>query len=230
MNITIVGGGVLAFFISRSLGEKGHRVTVINRDPAECTQLARRLKATVVSGNATHPAVLEDAGVRQQHAVIAITSHDEDNLLICQLASGMFGVRRVLAMVNDPRSEELFHKLGVPETFSVTTILSSLIEQRASFDSIINLFPAANGSLEVVEVLVPDEAPCVGRTLSSLALPASTLIAAISRGKDEIVPNGKTTLAAGDRMLVVTRHDSFAEVMAYLTGGIEWAVRQPVRK
>lgn len=219
MNILIIGEGVLAYFLCRSLISKGHQVVTINHDAEECVQLARKLNVTVVAGDATRPSVLEDANVRQQDMVMAITSHDEDNLLICQAAAFLFGVRRVFAIVNDPQNEELFHLLGVREAFSVTAILSSLIEQRISVDSIVNLLPAVNGTVNVVDVLLPDDAPSAGTPLKVLGLPRSTLIAAVTRGHEEIIPNGETVLASGDHVLVVTRKDSFASAIKKITGG-----------
>lgn len=219
MNLLIVGGGVLAYFLSQSLIRKGHRVVVINRDGEECIELSRRLNATIVKGDATRPRLLEDAGIRTQDAVLAITPNDADNLLICQSSARLFGVRRALALVNDPQNEEIFHRLGVPETISVTSVISALIERRSAFDSISNLFGAFNGKVEVAEAVVKDGSPADGLALKALDLPASTLVAAVNRGSEEIIPNGDTVLLAGDQVLVVTRPEVFDSAMGKIAGG-----------
>lgn len=218
MNVMIIGGGGLVYFLSQSLVEKGHSVEVVNRDADECLELSRRLKATIVKGDATRPRVLEDAGIRRQDAVLAITPHDPDNLLICQSAVRLFQVERTLGLVNDPQNEEIFHLLGVTETISVTAMLSSLIERRSAFDSISKLFGAFNGKVEVVEAVVKADAPSRGVALKELELPRSTLIAAVNRGSEEIIPNGETVLRAGDQVLVVTRADVFATAIGKIAG------------
>lgn len=218
MNILIVGGGALVYFLSQSLISEGHGILVINPNAVECVELARRLKATVVKGDATRPRLLDDAGIRARDAVIAITSSDADNLLICQISASRFGVSRTLALVNDPENEELFHRLGVSETISVTSIISGLIERRSAFESISSLFGAFNGKVEVAEATLKEGSPAVGRALESLALPSSTLIAAVNRGSEEIIPNGDTVLLAGDQVLVVTRRDLFVSAMGKIAG------------
>ncbi|MCZ7665597.1 MAG: NAD-binding protein [Thermoleophilia bacterium] len=92
MRVLIVGSGKTLYFLGRTFSSKGYQVTIINRDRDECVQLARRLNATVVQGDGSDPEVLEDAGARGTDAVLALTSSDQDNLVICQLASLLFNV------------------------------------------------------------------------------------------------------------------------------------------
>ncbi len=220
MRIILVGSGGVAYFLCRALDAKGHRVCFVNRDAAECAAFARRLRTTVVNGDATRVSVLEDAGIRECDAVMALTSRDDVNLTICQIALIQYGIQRVFALVNDPDNEPLFRLLGIEETFSVTPVISRLIEQRATFDSVLNLFPAALGKIDVSEIVLEERAPCVGVPLRDLHLPKDALIAGISRGTDVLVPNGDSTLEADDRVLLVSSVDSFEVALSALTGKV----------
>jgi len=218
MNILIVGGGKLVYFLSRTFISKGHTVTIINRDREECTQLSRRLKATVVYGDGSDPQILREAGADTADAVLSVTPNDQDNLVICQLADIRFHVPRTLALVNDPDNEEVFRQLGITTAFSTTRILSSLIEQRASFEDIINLIPVGEGKVNVTEVVMGESSPVVGRPLIDIALPENSLVATIMRNGQPIVPRGATVLQAGDRLIVMTLPENHGQVLRLLTG------------
>ncbi len=218
MNILIVGGEKLGYFVARLFISKGHNVTIINRDQRECTRLARRLKSTIVHGDGTDLTILQEAGARAADAVLAATANDEDNLVICQLASFHFGVPRTLALVNDPDNEQMFQQLRITGALSITRLLASLIEQRTRFDDVINLVPVGEGKLNVTEILLKETSPVVGKTLTQVALPENSLIASIMRNGEPIVPRGPTTLAAGDRLILITLPENHGRVLKQLTG------------
>jgi trk system potassium uptake protein TrkA len=218
VNILIVGGEKLGYFVSRLFISKGHSVTIINRDQRECTRLARRLKSTIVHGDGTDLTILQEAGARGADAVLAATPNDEDNLVICQLASFHFGVPRTLALVNDPDNEQMFQQLQITGALSITRLLASLIEQRTGFDDIVNLVPVGEGKLNVTEILLKETSPVVGKTLSQVALPENSLIASIMRNGAPIVPRGPTVLAAGDRLILITLPENHGRVLKQLTG------------
>jgi trk system potassium uptake protein TrkA len=218
MNILVVGGGKLVYFLSRTFISKGHTVTIINRDREECTQLSRRLKATVVYGDGSDPQILREAGVDTVDAVLSVTPNDQDNLVICQLADIRFHVPRTLALVNDPDNEEVFRQLGITAAFSTTRILSSLIEQRASFEDITNLIPVGGGKVNVTEIVLNDTSPVVGLPLRDIAFPENSLVAIIMRNGQPIVPRGATVLHDRDRLIVMTLPENHGQVLRILTG------------
>jgi trk system potassium uptake protein TrkA len=218
MNALIVGGGKIVYFLAKAFSSKGYSVTIINRRRDECGWLARRLKATVVFGNATEPKILKEAQTSSMDAVLAVTPNDEDNLIVCRLAKLNFGVRRTLALVNDPDNEEVFQELGVTTAFSTTHIISSLIEQRTGFDEIVGLFSVAQGKVNVTEVVLTGKSPVIDKSLMAINLPANCLIACILRNNEPIIPRGTTTLCANDRLVLITLPENHGPVLRRLTG------------
>lgn len=217
MKILIVGGGRNAYFLARTCLAKGHVVTVICRDRADGQYLARRLKAVVVTGDGSDPALLEESGVRGADVVLAVTPNDEDNLVVCQLAATRFGVARAVALVNDPDNERAFRALGVT-AFSVTPVIASLIEQHAALDAVTSLLPAGGGKVNVTEVVLGPDSPVAGKTLRDVTLPENALIAVVMRGDKTIVPRGATTLRAGDRLVLVTLPENHGPALRAVTG------------
>ncbi len=207
----------MVYFLCRTFLSKGHEVTVINRDQNECTWLARRLKATIVYGDGSNPQILEEAGANTADAMLAVTPNDQDNLVICQLADQRFHIRRTVALVNDPDNEEIFRQLEIT-AISTTHVLSSLIEQKASFEDIINLIPAGEGKVTITEIVLKETSPVAGRALSDIVFPENSLIASILRDDKAIVPRGDTVLQPRDRLIVITLPKNQGQVLKMLTG------------
>jgi len=216
MKVLIIGGGKTLYFLCRKFTAKGYEVVIINRKMEECVLLARQLSATVVCGDGSDAEILREAGAMGADAVLAITPHDQDNLVACQLASLKFGVPRVVALANDPDNAEVFEKLGV-SSFSTTHILGSLIEQRASLEQIVNLLPVGEGRVNVTEIMIEADSPVAGRHLKEIALPENALVAVVIRDNQPIVPRGENDLLAGDRVVLITLPENHGPVLKSFT-------------
>lgn len=221
MRVIIVGGGKTVYFLAKQFAAKGYHTSIINRNEHDAQRLSRHLEATVIRGDGSEPAVLESAGARQTDVVLAMTPHDQDNLITCQLAQRMYGVPRTIALVNDPESEPIFRQLGVTIAFSATQIIATLIEEQADFDEVINLIPAAGGRVNVTEVTLPDDAPAVGMQLRELRIPQNALIATIIRDEEVIIPGGASRLETDDRLIIITQPETYADTIRALTGDEE---------
>jgi trk system potassium uptake protein TrkA len=217
MKVLIAGGGKTLYFLCRNFTAKGYEVVIINRNPEECVRLARQLSATVVCGDGSDAGILKDAGAMGADAVLAITPFDQDNLVICQLASLKFGVPRTVALANDPDNAEMFEKLGV-SSFSTTRIVGSLIEQKASMEQILNLLPVGEGRVNVTEIVLDANSPVAGKLLKDIHLPANALIAVVIRDNQPIVPRGANDLRAGDRVVLITLPENHGPVLKTITG------------
>jgi trk system potassium uptake protein len=217
MKVLIVGGGQTLYFLCRNFVAKGYEVIIVNRDKSECVQLARQLSATVVCGDGSDTVILKEAGAMSADVVLAITPNDQDNLIICQIASIQFGVPRAIALANDPDNAEIFEKLGV-SAFSTTHIVGSLIEQRASLEQIINLLPVGEGRVNVTEIVLDADSPVAGKLLKEIVLPENSLVAVVIRDNHPIVPRGANNLLAGDRVVLITLPENHGPMLKAFTG------------
>jgi len=217
MKVLIVGGGNTLFFLCRKFTAKGYEVVIINRNRQECVQLARQLSAKVIYGDGSDDRILKDAGAMDADVVLAITPNDQDNLVICQLASIQFSVPRAIALANDPDNAEIFEKLGV-SAFSTTHIVGSLIEQRASLEQIVNLLPVGEGRVNVTEIMLDADSPVTGKFLKDIDLPENALVAVVIRDNKPIVPRGFNQLLKGDRVVLITLPENHGPVLKAFTG------------
>jgi len=217
MKVILVGGGRPLYFLAQTFRSKGHAVTIINRDAAECARLARQIEATIVYGDGSDHRILEDAGARAADIVLAATPSDPDNLITCEFARSRFDVPRAVALVNDPDNQSIFQELGI-DAISTSLTVASLIEQRAALDQITNLIPAAEGKVTISEVTLDDSFPLAGRPLAEIKLPRDALIAVVMRDGETIIPKGDTELHCGDRVLLVALSESRERALKVLTG------------
>jgi len=225
MKVIIIGGGKVVYFLAKTFLSKGYEVTIINRDQDYCERLAKKLRATIINGDGSDPYFLEDAGALQADAVAALTPSDPDNLFICQLAEQQFKVPKTFALVNNPTNEWIFQKLGVTKVISTTSIISSLIEQQVTVDDVTNLFPIEEGKVTVTQVVLTEESPVLGKSLSGVALPHDSVLGSIIRKDEVIIPRGDTKLFKGDKVIVIALPENQAQVFKVLLGHEKEGVR-----
>ena len=127
MKIVIVGCGRTGAFLAGILNESDHEVTIIDLDRASFVHLAREFKGTTLLGNGTDLDVLRQAGIDKADALITLTQGDNRNLMSAQVGKQIFGVKQVIAKVNDPIRAHTYRQHGIG-TFSRTTIIGTLLD------------------------------------------------------------------------------------------------------
>jgi trk system potassium uptake protein len=218
MRVIIFGGDKITYSLARQFSRKKYHVTIIDDDPGRAHELAHTTNATVVLGDGTNVTTLEDAGARRADAVIALTPHDQDNLICCQIADRTFGVPRTIALVNDPENEVIFKKLGVKVAFSATRIIAAIIDQETDFESITSLMPLAQGRLNVTDIRLHRNAPAVGQTLAELELSENSLVACIIRGESVLVARGSTRFLPNDHVVLISQPENQVRDIEILVG------------
>jgi trk system potassium uptake protein TrkA len=221
MYIVIVGAGKIGFNLAQKLIQDKHAVTVIEKDKARCDGISQNLDAMVINGDGCEPKYLEDAEVSRADVVAAVTADDEDNLVICQLAKEVFGVRRTVARVNNPKNERIFTELGVDVPVNATTIIAKIIEEEVSFEDFINLMTFKRGKLALVRVDLSSESPVIGKCAKDVTLPENSVLVSIVRGENVIVPSGETVLKKGDDIIALTTIENEQALLDLLVGKVE---------
>lgn len=134
MKIIVVGCGRVGVVLTELLVGAGHDVTVIDLDRAAMARLSQPFKGTTLMGNGTDMDVLRQAGIDTADAFLALTQGDNRNLMAAQVAKHFFGVKTVVAKVNDPIRANTYRAHGI-STFSRTTILATLLEAMLKGDA-----------------------------------------------------------------------------------------------
>ena len=221
MYIVIVGAGKVGFHLAQKLISDKNTVTVIEKDKTRSEGVSQNLNAMVIHGDGCDPKSLEDAEVGRADVIAAVTADDEDNLIICQLAKEVFGVRRTVARVNNPKNEHIFAELGVDVPINSTSIIAKIIEEETSFEDFVNLMTFKRGKLALVRVDIPETSPIVGKEVKEIVLPQNSVLVSIVRGENIIVPKGDTVLKKGDDIIALTTIENEKVLLNALIGKIE---------
>jgi len=216
--VVIVGGGRIGRHIARDLYDNGHEVTVIERIANRCEQLVVDTDVLVIEGDACDVRYLEQAHTDRADAFVATTHEDDDNLVACQLAKIEFGVRRAISRVTTPKNVEIFETLGI-EPVSSTRLISELLENEFSVGELIHLTSLKGGRVQLVELRIPEgpDAP-EPRTLADLDLPAESIVVAVFRGNETVIPQGSTEISPGDEVVALTTPELEARLTSVLLG------------
>jgi trk system potassium uptake protein TrkA len=206
MYIIVVGAGKVGYQLTKLLLSQGHEVMLIEKDKGKVAGMMDELGDSIIQGDGSTVETLTEAGANRADVVVAVTGHDEDNLVICQLCKMMFFTHRTLARVNNPVNEPTFWSLGIDATVNATRLINALIqEQVTAHDMLIPLFTMRGGDAEIVQTFIPSTSPVVNKRIMDFVLPRGTLIVALYRGNELLIPKGDTVLKVDDQVLVLVR-------------------------
>ncbi len=208
MKVAIAGAGAVGRSIARELIANGHDILLIDRDPAKIIK-QRVPGATWLLGDACEVDNLEQAGLADFEVVVGATGDDKVNLVISLLAKTEFSVRRVVARINHPANEWLFTEAwGVDVAVSTPRVLAALVEEAVTVGDLVRLFTLREGQANLIEITLPDDAPCAGTPVRDLKLPPDAALVAIVRGHRVIVPTPEEPIETGDELLFIALPES----------------------
>lgn len=206
MFVVVVGGGLVGATLAAKLAADGCDVSLVERDPVKVRQLTEELDVHVVEGNGSTARVLRRAGIEKASLVVATSDSDECNMVTGMLATAVFNVPRVVVRLRDDEHADGFamldrlhdgeHVRVNPEAAAVDRI-ASLLEVPGAAD-VVSLL---DGRLLVAGFRISESSDFNGLNLShmNLLFPATpTLVVAIQRDSEWIIPHGEQEIAAGD--------------------------------
>lgn len=203
MRVILVGGGKVGAFLARELAKSGHVVTVIEASHPHAAALSDQSKILVLEGDGTDVNLLEAADVHRADWVLAVTGHDEVNLVACQVALTL-GAKRVLARLNNPLNRPTFDALDVP-VVAVTDVMANLMSREVSVPELRPVTLLGRGEISVYDVEIPRDFR--ERPVPELRLPKGALLVALVRGDEVRVPTATTTVKPGDQVTAVSSVD-----------------------
>lgn len=218
MYVIIVGGGKVGSYLASILLGEGHRLKLIEVREEQVEQLKRELPAEIiVHGSGTDPNVLEAAGIHQASVVAAVTGDDEVNLVITSLARFEFNVARTIGRVNNPKNAWLFTPImGVDVALNQADLMARMIAEEMSLGDMMTLLKLRKGQYSLVEEKVHPASLANGKAVRDLGLPTESMLVAVIRKGQLIVPRGDTVLQAADEVLALVHASQLTRLAALL--------------
>jgi trk system potassium uptake protein TrkA len=233
VNIIIVGGGRVGATLAGSLARDGHDVTAIEVDAAKVRDLSETLDVRLIEGNGATAPLLRRAGAEAADVVVATSDSDEVNFIVGRLSASLFEVPRVVVRLRNPDHVEGFTALSQdhpgehvcvnPDAAAVDHILSLLEVPGA-----IEVGSFMDGQLLVAGFRIGQHSDFAGLTLSHVQLmfaDTTTLVAAIHREDEWIIPHGTADIRANDLVYFAVARDQLSGVLS-LVGEFQEQRRQ----
>ena len=206
MYIIVVGAGKVGYQLTKLLLSQGHEVMLVEKDKNKVAAMVDELGDSILRGDGSTIEVLTEAGANRADVIVAVTGHDEDNLVICQVSKVMFLRPRTIARVNNPVNEGTFWSLGVDSAVNATRLINAIIqEQVTAHDMLIPLLTMRGGDAEIVQTTLSPASPVLNKRIRDFALPQGTLIISIYRANELLIPRGDTVLMEDDQVVVLVR-------------------------
>ena len=224
MKIIILGAGQVGSSVAESLASEANDITVVDTDPARLSQLQDRLDLRTVTGNASSPSVLRQAGAEDADMLIAVTQSDQTNLCACKTAHALFNLPTRIARVRSSDFAD-FTDLFSTENFAVDfsicpeQIVTDYIVKLIEFPEALQVLEFADGQVSLVAVRAYEGGPLVGHPLKDMRkhLPQiDARIAAIFRRDAPITPEGDTVVEVGDEVFCLAATKNIRKVMREL--------------
>ena len=213
MKVIIVGGGETGTTLAKLLGED-YDVVIIEKDEALAKGIANKVNAMVINGDGTDISIFKEAGIDKADAVVATTSDDSTNVMICQIAKTE-NVKKIIPVVHSPKNEELFTKLGITSLVSVAGTNASGIKRLLHMfgDSRI-IAQLGAGDVQVIEQVVSKKSRLIGKK----AVIKKAVVASVYREGELIIPTPQTVLKKGDVLLVAVKTKDLHAVVGAIKG------------
>ena len=210
--IIILGGGRIGFYVAKTMEEQNISVKVIEKDTERCKFLLKSLKKSVIlNGDGSNQKLLEEENIQDMDVFAAISNNEEVNIMASLLAKSL-GVKKVITIVNKTDYLPLANNLGIEAVLSPRLITASTILKYVRTDNIISLTTVAEGKAEIMEAEVKESSVFAGKTLQEFELPKKTLIGAIIRNDEVIIPSGDDKILKNDKLIIFTRRESIKQV------------------
>lgn len=208
----IIGGGDVGYQLSKSLQEVENRLTVIDIDRRRCEFLADQLNsATVVHGDGTSLALLQDVHVEMADYTLAVTKADEVNLM-SSLVSQEIGVSHSYTLVHRPGYAHVYEHLGVMGTASAHELISHAVNKY--FPNQIILTEASIPETEYIagEFQIPYKVQITTLKIRDLSIPPGCYFVGLSRNEKFYFADSETDIGAGDILIIVCKKKDLKEL------------------
>ena len=207
-NCLIGGGSKVTFYLAKAL-ENDIAVRIIEQDAKRCRELAAALpNCTVICGDCSDRTELENQGLLNCDAFLAMTGVDEMNMITSLYATGR-GVGQVITKLGRSGSTDLADSLDLgsvicPRELCSGNIVRYVRAMENQTGAAVSVHTIADGKAEAAEFVVDESTRNCGVPLKELKLRSGVLLATIARGSRVEIPGGDSTLETGDTVVVVT--------------------------
>jgi len=218
VHVVIMGCGRVGVAATLALRQRGHSVSIVDKRREAFDRLPPEFDAKKVVGVGFDRTVLEEAGIKEADAFVAVSNGDNSNIVSARVAREHFGVPKVIARIYDPRRAEIYEKLDIPTIASVRWAAAQI--QFLLFHGKEEMKESlAGGTLLHYQLEVPDH--LMGRPIATVESEGRISVVGVERGGAGFLPVKGSTFQRGDLAHFLVTRDAMSELDVLLQPAAE---------
>jgi trk system potassium uptake protein TrkA len=205
-NVIITGESLTAIQLANALKDIIDKVVLVDPNAGHAKHAADVLNnVEIVHGDCTDSAILNEVYVRNAEFFIAVGKETEYNIMSALLAKAE-GAREVIAVAAELRHDRLFSSIGIDHVIHPRLAIAQEIMEVINRGQIGRVVRIRNLDIEAIRIIAEENSPITGKPLQHVRskIQKGSIIGAVLRGDQMIIPDGSTVIEPGDQMIVIT--------------------------
>lgn len=213
-NVMILGGSRIGVHAAKLMAGK-YKVKLIEKDREKCFELSEELPDTlVINGDGRNVELLEEEGIENMDAFIAVTGDSETNIISCLVAKN-HDVTKTIALVENMDYIHLSQKIGVDTLINKKLIAANFIFRYIRKGQVLTLTSIHGVDAEILEFEVKETSRITEKVLRKMNFPRNAIIGGVIRNGEGLIPMGDFRFLPQDRVIVVSRPDCIHTVESF---------------
>lgn len=200
----ILGAGNVGLGVAQVLeaSQKRPHIRIIEKNRERAEEAADMLdRSIVLHGDGLQIEMLEEGGIEDTDAFVAVTDDDKTNLLSCARAKSM-GATLAVCLINDPSLIPLMKPLGIDAYINPRATTVSSILRHVRLGRVRAVYSLGDAEAEVIEAQVLSTSPIAGKRVRDVNFPEGALIGAVQKEGEIIIPRSDTIIQESDVLIV----------------------------
>lgn len=206
--VIIAGGGDLGLMLAKFI-ENDIDCVLLEHDEQRARFCSGELNKTLIlRADALTESALEESGLHDRTAFVALTGDDEGNIMNCLMAQkkgASFTATQITRTDFVPVVEQLYlvNRVVSPYISTTNAILHWLRSKRVRAASLLHNLPG-----ELLDITIPEDSKLLGKHIREIKMPNTAIIATAMQNGEVVTATGDLELHAGDQVLIFCHPDA----------------------
>jgi len=179
-----------------------YNITIVEQKKARCKYINEQLNnVLVIKADYSNTELLQEEGLDNMDAFIALTGNSETNIISC-LTARNHGVYKTIAQVENKEYIHISQNIGVDTLINKKLLAANKIFRHVRKGNIEAITTLHGVDAEVIEYVIQKSNQLTKKKLKDLHFPDTALVGGVIRGTETLIPNGNTQLQIGDKVIV----------------------------
>ena len=204
-DVMILGGGRIGTKTAQLLKQSKHNVKIIERDQQKAYDVAdNHPDILVLHGDGRDSDLLEEEGISEVDAFVAVTGRSETNIMACLLAKSK-GVKKTIALVENTDYIHLSQEIGIDGFINKKLMAANAIFKHIRKGKVLDVTNLYDLQAEVLEFKVEEKSKISFMKIGDLKFPKHAIVGGVVRAGKGYIPTKDFEIKPHDRVVVFSQ-------------------------